>query len=84
MPPGADPATLKKLGELFQFDGIVFGSVSQYNRFNLGFTARLVSIKSGLIVWSIFQTGGKISRPLSQGADEAVPAAVKELQEKIR
>ena len=65
-------------------DAIVFGSVSHYNRFNLGFTARLVSIRSGLILWSVAQTGGRIIRPLSQVADETVWAAVEELQAKIR
>jgi hypothetical protein len=79
-----DKATLRQLGELLQVDGIVLGAVSQYNRFSFGFTARLVSIKSGLVLWSISQTGGRIFRPLSQVADETVQAAVKDLQTKIR
>jgi curli biogenesis system outer membrane secretion channel CsgG len=82
--PGANQATLRQLGELLQVDGIVFGFVSQYNRFNLGFTARLVSVKSGLILWSVSQTGGRLFRPLSQVADETVQAAVQELKAKIR
>jgi hypothetical protein len=79
-----DRATLRQLGELLQVDGLVMGAVSQYNRANFGFTARLVSIKSGLILWSISQTGGRIFRPLSQVADETVQLAVKELQSQIR
>ena len=79
-----DKATLRHVGELLQVDGLVFGSVSQYNRFNFGFIARLVSIKSGLILWSVSQTGGMITRPLSQVANETVQAAVKDLQMKIR
>jgi len=79
-----DKATLRQLGELLQVDGLVLGAVSQYNRFNFGFTARLVSIKSGLVLWSISQTGGMIFRPLSQVTDESVQLAVKELQSKIK
>jgi TolB-like protein len=79
-----DKATLRQLGELLQVDGLILGAVSQYNRANFGFTARLVSIKSGLILWSISQTGGRIFRPLSQVADESVQLAVKELQSRIR
>jgi curli biogenesis system outer membrane secretion channel CsgG len=79
-----DKATLRQLGELLQVDGLVLGAVSQYNRFNFGFTARLVSIKSGLILWSVSQTGGMLTRPLSQVANETVQAAVKDLQMKIR
>lgn len=77
-------AALRQLGEFLQVEGIVFGAVSHYNRFNLGFTARLVSIKSGLILWSISQTGGRIFTPLSQVADETVKEAVLELQAKLR
>lgn len=81
---GMDKAVLRQLGELLQVDGIILGSVSQYNRFNLGFTARLVSVKSGLVLWSVSQTGGRIFRPLSQVADETVQMAVQELKGKIR
>jgi len=79
-----DPKTLQEIGDLLQVDGIVFGLVSQYNRFNLGFTARLVSVKSGLILWSVSQTGGNVVRPLSQLADETVRAAVEEVKTKVR
>jgi TolB-like protein len=79
-----DLRTAQEWGKALQVDGMVFGMVSQYNRFNLGFTARLVSAKSGLILWSVSQTGGNILRPLSQVADETVRAAVEELKRKIR
>lgn len=81
---GMDKATLRQLGELLQVDGLILGTVSQYNRFNFGFTARLVSIKSGLVLWSISQTGGMIFRPLTQVADESVRQAVNALQATIR
>ena len=81
---GVNPATLRQLRELIQVDGLILGSVSHYNRVNFGFTARLVSLKSGLVLWSVSQTGGRILRPLSQVADESVEAAVKDLQSKIR
>jgi len=80
----SDRKTLQQLGELLKVDGIVFGAVSRYNRFHLSFTARLVSIKTGLVVWSISQTGGRIIRPLSQVADESVRQAIEELQAKMR
>ncbi len=80
----SDRKTLQQLGELLQVDGIIFGAVSRYNRFNLGFTARLVSIKTGLVVWSISQTGGRILRPLAQVAEETVRQAAEDLQPKIR
>ncbi len=79
-----DPKTLQEIGDLLQVDGIVFGLVSQYNRFNLGFTARLVSVKSGLVLWSVSQTGGNVLRPLSQLADETVRAAVAEVKTRVR
>jgi TolB-like protein len=82
--PEADLAALRQLREQLGIDGIILGSVSQYNRVNLDFTARLVSLKSGLIIWSISQTGGRVVRPLSQVAAETVQAAVKDLQSKIR
>ena len=82
--PEMDPSTLHQIREQLGIDGIILGSVSQYNRANLGFTARLVSMKSGLVLWSISQTGGRVVRPLSQVADETVQAAVKDLQSKIR
>jgi hypothetical protein len=82
--PEMDKATLRKLGELLQVDGLILGTVSQYNRFNFGFTARLVSIKSGLVLWSISQTGGMVFRPLTQVADETVRLAVDALQSKIK
>jgi nucleotide-binding universal stress UspA family protein len=80
----SDPDTLRQVREQTQVDAIVLGSVSQYTRANLGFTARLVSLKSGLVLWSISQTGGSVIRPLSQVADETVQLAVKDLQAKIR
>ena len=79
-----DSGALRLMREQTQVDGIILGTVSQYNRANFGFTARLVSLKSGLVLWSISQTGGRLVRPLSQVADETVQAAVKELQSKIR
>ena len=82
--PAEPPLSLRQLGDLLKVDGVVFGSVSQYNRFNLGFTARLVSVKSGLVLWSVSQTGGRYFAPLSQVADETVKEAVLELQTKLR
>jgi hypothetical protein len=79
-----DSNTLRLMREETQVDGIILGTVSQYSRANFGFTARLVSLKSGLVLWSVSQTGGRVIRPLSQVADETVQAAVKELQTKIR
>ncbi len=55
--PAAPPVDLKQLGELLQVDGIILGSVSQYSRFDIAFTARLVSMKSGLVLWSVSETG---------------------------
>jgi TolB-like protein len=79
-----DRETIRQVEEQFGVEGIILGEVSQYNRANLGFTARLVSVKSGLVLWSISQTGGQLIRPLSQVAEETVEQAVKELQAKIR
>ena len=82
--PAEPPLSIRQLGDLLKVDGVVLGSVSQYNRFNLGFTARLVSVKSGLVLWSVSQTGGRYFTPLSQVADETVKEAVLELQDKLR
>ena len=82
--PAEPPLSIRQLGDVLKVDGVVLGSVSQYNRFNLGFTARLVSVKSGLVLWSVSQTGGRYFTPLSQVADETVKEAVLELQSKLR
>ena len=79
-----DPNTLRQVRDQTQVDAIILGSVSQYTRANFGFTARLGSLNSGLILWSVSQTGGRVVRPLSQVADETVQLAAKELQAKIR
>jgi curli biogenesis system outer membrane secretion channel CsgG len=80
----ATPEILRELGDLLRVDAIVLGTVSHYNRFSFAFTARLVSVKTGYVLWSVSQTGGMVVRPLSQVADEAVRAVVQELQAKIR
>ena len=82
--PAMDRETLRQVEEQFGVEGIILGAVSQYYRANLGFTARLVAVKSGLVLWSISQTGGRVVRPLSQVAEETVEQAIKELQAKIR
>jgi len=43
----------------------------------------MVSVKSGLVLGSISQTGGSIFRPLSQVATETVQVAVQELEAKF-
>ncbi len=79
-----DLPALNQLREQTGVEGVVLGVVSQYGRSNFGFTARLVSTKSGLVLWSVSQTAGMVTRPLSQVADEAVRAAVKDLQVNLR
>jgi TolB-like protein len=74
--PAASPGAWQQMGDLLQVDGIILGSVSQYSRFGLAFTARLVSLKSGLVVWSVSQTGGNIFLPLGEVAQQAVRSAV--------
>ena len=83
-PPVMELPALRQLREQAGVEGVVLGVVSQYGRSNFGFTARLVSTNSGLVLWSISQTAGRVVRPLSQVADEAVRAAVKDLQATIR
>ena len=82
--PVMDLSALNQLIEQVGVEGVVLGVVSQYGRSNFGFTARLVSTKSGLVLWSVSQTAGQVVRPLSQVADEAVRAAVKDLQVNLR
>jgi hypothetical protein len=83
-PPAIDLSALRQLREQAGVEGVVLGVVSQYGRSNFGFTARLVSTNSGLVLWSVSQTAGRMMRPLSQVADEAVQAAVKDLQVSLR
>ncbi len=82
--PAMDLSALNQLREQAGVEGVILGVVSQYGRSNFGFTARLVSTKSGLVLWSVSQTAGMVTRPLSQVADEAVRAAVKDLQVNLR
>jgi hypothetical protein len=71
---------LRQVGDLLQVDGIILGSVSQYSRFDLAFTACLISIKSGMVLWSISQTGGGMFTPISEVADNTVRSAVMDLK----
>ena len=54
--PEMDPATLRQKRKQLGVDGVILGSIGQDNRVNFGFTARLVSVKSGLVLWSISPT----------------------------
>jgi hypothetical protein len=82
--PTGPAVSLQQLGDLLQVDGIVLGSVSQYSRFDMAFTARLVSVKSGLVLWSVSETGGNMFLPLSRVAERAVRSAVTDLQGRLR
>jgi hypothetical protein len=82
--PVMELPALRQLRQHAGVEGVVLGVVSQYGRSNFGFTARLVSTNSGLVLWSVSQTAGRVVRPLSQVADEAVRAAVKDLQVSLR
>ena len=78
--PGIPSPKLRQLGDLLQVDGVILGSVSQYGRFDLAFTARLISVKSGMVLWSISQTGGGMFTPISEVADNTVRSAVMDLK----
>ena len=78
------PVNLKELGDLLQVDGIVLGSVSHYGRTDMAFAARLVSVKSGLVLWSVSETGGNMFLPVSRVAERAVRSAVGDLQAQLR
>jgi hypothetical protein len=82
--PAGPAGTLQQLGDLLQVDGIVLGSVSQYSRTDMAFSARLVSVKSGLVLWSVSETGGNMFLPVSRVAELAVSSAVGDLQAKLR
>jgi hypothetical protein len=82
--PAGPAGTLQQLGDLLQVDGIVLGSVSQYSRTDMAFSARLVSVKSGLVLWSVSETGGNMFLPVSRVAELAVGSAVGDLQARLR
>jgi hypothetical protein len=82
--PAGPAVSLQQLGDLLQVDGIVLGSVSQYSRTDMAFSARLVSVKSGLVLWSVSETGGNMFLPVSRVAELAVSSAVGDLQAKLR
>ena len=82
--PAGPMVNLQQLGEVLQVDGIVLGSVSQYSRRDMAFTARLISVKSGLVLWSVSETGGNVFLAVSRVADLAVRSAVGDLQTKLR
>ena len=82
--PAGPVVNLQQLGDLLQVDGIILGSVSQYRRTDMAFTARLVSVKSGLVLWSVSETGGNIFLPVSRVAEIAVRSSVGDLQAKLR
>ena len=82
--PAGPAVSLQQLGDLLQVDGIVLGSVSQYSRTDMAFSARLVSVKSGLVLWSVSETGGNIFLPVSRVAELTVGSAVGDLQAKLR
>jgi len=80
MATGVSSPKLRQLADALQVDGVILGSVSQYSRFDLAFTARLVSVKTGRVLWSVSQTGGCMFTPVSQVADKAVRSAVMDLK----
>ena len=82
--PAGPVVNLQQLGDLLQVDGIVLGSVSQYSRTDMAFSARLVSVRSGLVLWSVSETGGNMFLPVSRVAERTVGSAVGELQAKLR
>ena len=82
--PAGPAGSLQQLGEVLQVDGIILGSVSQYSRTDMAFSARLVSVKSGLVLWSVSETGGNMFLPLSRVAELAVGSAVGDLQARLR
>ncbi len=82
--PAGPLVNLQQLGEVLQVDGIVLGSVSQYSRRDMAFTARLVSVKSGSVLWSVSETGGNVFLPVSRVAEIAVGSAVGDLQARLR
>ncbi|HWT77301.1 MAG TPA: CsgG/HfaB family protein [Candidatus Methylomirabilis sp.] len=82
--PAGPAGSLQQLGDLLQVDGIVLGSVSQYSRTDMAFSARLLSVKSGLVLWSVSETGGNMFLPVSRVADRAVRSAVSDLQARLR
>ena len=82
--PAGPAVSLQQLGDLLQVDGIILGSVSQYSRRDMAFTARLVSVKSGLVLWSVSETGGNIFLPVSEVARRAVLSAISDLQAGLR
>jgi hypothetical protein len=82
--PTGPMVNLQQLGEALQVDGIVLGSVSHYSRRDMAFTARLVSVKSGSVLWSVSETGGNLFLSVSRVAELAVRSAVGDLQARLR
>lgn len=64
----ADLSAIRQVAQQLKVDGVILGSVSQYTGTNFGFTARLVSVKSGLVLWSLSQTGGEYLVALKPGS----------------
>jgi len=82
--PAGPMINLQQLGEVLQVDGLILGSVSHYSRRDMAFTARLVSVKSGSVLWSVSETGGNLFLPVSSVAERAVRLAVGDLQARLR
>ena len=77
--PSLSAGAIRQIGDLLKVDGVILGAVSQYGRFDMAFTARLVSTKTGMVLWTVAQTGGRFFLPISKVADETVRAAVLDL-----
>ena len=82
--PAGPLVNLQQLGDALQVDGIILGSVSQYSRRDMAFTARLISVKSGLVLWSVSETGGNPFLPVSRVAQLAVISSVRDLQARLK
>ena len=81
--PVGPSVSLQQLGDLLRVDGIILGEVSQYSRGDMAFTARLISVKSGRVLWSVSETGGNPFLPVSRVAERAVRSAVGDLQARL-
>ncbi len=49
-----------------------------------GCAARLISVKSGSVLYSVSETGGDVFLPVSRAAELAVRSAVGDLQARLR
>jgi len=87
-----ESSSLKEIGKILNVDGLIVGIVSEFQDYQAGlgwggevdFSARLIELKSGLVVWSVSARRNIGNSNSGIAAHSAADVAIQELLKKIK